>query len=203
MRDVDPAALDAVHAHRLMTGLLVPRPIAFVGTVSPAGVTNVAPFSFANGIASKPPVLMVALTPRRDGTPKDTLRNAVDTGEFTVNIVDEALMQAMHDASAPYPPDVSEFDALGIGLRPSVRIRAPGVDGAPATFECRLRQVIPVEGTTATMLLGDVLLYRVRDDLLDAEGFVDVARMGPVGRLGPDQYTVVRDVKRLAPVRTR
>ena len=200
MIEIDPATLDGPASHRMLTGLFVPRPIAFVGTVSEDGVPNCAPFSFANGVSSRPPILMVAITPRRDGSPKDTLRNARRTGEFTVNIVDEALLERMHQASAPLPPDQSEFEATGLTLRPSIRIQAPGIAESPATMECRVRQIIDVEGTSASMILGDVVLYRLRDDLLEGDR-VRTDHLHAVGRLGPDTYSLVDRIITLPPVR--
>jgi flavin reductase (DIM6/NTAB) family NADH-FMN oxidoreductase RutF len=200
LRAIDPADPDKREAHRLLTSVFIPRPIAWVGTVGLDGTPNLAPFSFANGVSSAPPVMMVAISDRRDGVPKDTLRNILATREFTISIVTESLMERMHRSSAPFPPEVSEFAALGLTPRPSLRVAAPGVEESPITLELTLREAIPVAGTGTTIVLGDVRLFRIDESLL-ADGLVDPERLRAVGRLGVDSYSVVDRCVRLPPVR--
>lgn len=198
MATIDPASLSPRDAHRLLTSAFVPRPIALVGTIGPDGVTNCAPFSFANGVSSHPPVMMVAISGRA-GSQKDTLRNILATGEYTINVVDEPLMERMHRCSAAFPPEVSEFVAVGLTPRPSLRVRAPGVAESPITMELRLREAIAVAGTGTTLVLGDVVLYHVADAVL-SDGAVVPERLRAVGRLGKDVYTVITSTVRLPPV---
>lgn len=196
---IAPETLTGSQPHHLLTSLFIPRPIAWVGTLGRSGVPNLAPFSFAAGVTSSPPVMMVSISTRR-GQEKDTLRNIRETGEFTINIVSERLLQRMHQSSFAYGPDQSEFEQVGLALRPSQRIAAPGVADAPVTMELKLRHIIPVPGTDATMVLGDVLLFVIDDDVWDGTA-VSAEKLAPVGRLGVDAYTVVRDVVRLPPAR--
>lgn len=199
MIHIDPGTLSGAAPHRLLTSLFVPRPIAFVGTLGPTGVPNVAPFSFAAGVSSQPPVMMVAISDRK-GEPKDTLRNIQATGEFTINIVTEPVLEPMHRSSFPYPADQSEFEQVGLTVRPSRTIRAPGVAECPITMELRLRECIPVEGAATTMVLGNVVLYTIDESVWDGQA-VDALKLQPVARLGQDAYAVIRDVVRLPPVR--
>jgi flavin reductase (DIM6/NTAB) family NADH-FMN oxidoreductase RutF len=143
---------------------------------------------------------MVAIGPRRDGTRKDTLRNILDTGEFTINLVSEPMLERMHRSSLALPPDVSEFDLVGLRPRKSLKVLAPGVEDSPVTFEMRLRQVMTVEGTSSTIVLGDVVLFQVREGLLK-DGQALPEALQTVGRLGQDSYTVVERIIRLDPVR--
>ena len=199
MLDIEPGTLSRGAAHRLQTSVFVPRPIAFIGTVSPEGVTNCAPFSFANCVSSRPPVMMVAISDRRGGVRKDTLRNILATREFTISIVTEAIAERMHGASASFPPEVSEFEKVRLTPRPSRKVRAPGIEESPITMELALRDAIPVAGTDVTIVLGDVLLYRIDERLLEG-GMVVPERLLAVGRLGVDTYAVVREPFRLPPV---
>lgn len=202
MAIVEPEGLSAKESHRLLTSLFIPRPIAFVGTVSTEGVTNCAPFSFANGISSQPPVMMISISDGPGGTPKDTLRNILATGEFTINLVTESIARKMHESSGPFPPAVSEFDEVGLTPLPSRLISAPGITGSPVTMELKLRQSLRVEGTRTTMVLGDVVLFHVDDDFFE-DHMLRPEGLDVVGRLGRDTYTVVREIFRLPPVRSK
>jgi flavin reductase (DIM6/NTAB) family NADH-FMN oxidoreductase RutF len=191
---LDPAGLAPRDAYQLLISVIVPRPIAFVSTVDVEGRTNLAPFSFWNGVTSHPPIVMVAVG-RRKGIAKDTGRNIAATGEFVVNVVDEALAEAMNLASGDYPPGVSEFDVTGLTPAPCGKVRAPRVEESPVSLECTLERIIPVgpPETGSDLVLGRVVLYHVRDDLY-VDGRVDPARLHPVGRLGASGYCRVRDL---------
>jgi flavin reductase (DIM6/NTAB) family NADH-FMN oxidoreductase RutF len=182
---IDPDGLEVRARYRLLISAIVPRPIAWVTTVSPAGVVNAAPFSFFSGISSSPPMLAIFVGPRRDGTPKDTLRNASETGEMVVNVVPRALAESMVATSEDLPPEESEVGRFGLATAPSDRVRPPRLADCPVNFECRVERVIPFAGTS--MVAGRILLVHVRDDLL-REGAVDFAGLRPVGRLGGIDY---------------
>ncbi|MCU0726072.1 MAG: flavin reductase family protein [Planctomycetes bacterium] len=182
---IEPDSLDPKDRYRLLISAIVPRPIAWVTTISPGGVVNAAPFSFFSGISSSPPMLAVFVGSRRDGTPKDTHRNAAETGEMVVNVVPRALAPAMVATSEDLPPEESEVESLGLALAPSALIRAPRLADCPVNFECRVERIIPFGGTS--MLAGRILTVHVRDDLL-REGAVDFAGLRPVGRLGGTDY---------------
>lgn len=182
---VDPEDLDRKQRYRLMISCVVPRPIAWVTTRSREGVVNAAPYSFMNGISSDPPLLGVCIGPRRDGTPKDTLRNAQETGEMVVHMVPFEAGRKMVDTSRDYPPEVSEVVELGLATVPGERVSVPRLADSPVAMECRVERVIPFPGTN--MVVGRVLAFFVRDDLLH-DGEVDVRGFRPVGRLGGFSY---------------
>lgn len=190
--DVDPSQLKGRKAYGLVISALVPRPIAFVSTLGPSGVANCAPFSFFMGVSTNPPVIAISVSTRK-GERKDTSRNILDTKEFVVNVVTEAIAERMNVASADYAPEVSEFDEAGLTAVPSARVKPPRIAESPVHFECRLLQVIEVGRSPNSLILGEVVHIHVADDVL-ADGLVDVHRLRPVGRLGGSQYCRVRDV---------
>lgn len=188
--EIDPATLDRKAAYRLMISLIVPRPIALVSSVSPEGRVNLAPFSFFNGVSSHPPILMIAVGNRK-GERKDTWKNIEATGEFVVNVVVPDLVDAMVASSAEFAPGVDEFLETGLTPIPSRRVRPPRVAESPVNFECRLERLVEIEGSA--LILGRVLLYQVRDDLMD-QGRVDPRRLLPVARLGDDFYSRLGEI---------
>jgi len=187
-RELAPAAM-----YRLMIGVVVPRPIAFVSTVGSGGRFNVAPFSYFNAITSRPPLVGFSVG-ARDGGPKDTLRNLRETRDFVVNVVSEALLERMVRASGDWPEDVSEFEITGLTAVPSSRVTSPRVGESPVSLECRLEREI--ELGEAVFVVGEIVAVHVDEGVL-TEGRVDVEKLKPVGRLGGDGYSVVRDVIRL------
>jgi len=171
---------------RLVLGLVVPRPIAWVSTVSKEGIPNLAPFSFFNAVNDEPPVLMISISDREDGTPKDTVRNVLDTGEFVVNLVTEELLEKMLITGEDFPPEVDEMDRAGLTPEPSRFVSPPRVKESPVSFECRLLRHEKVYGMH--LILGEALLIRVKEELLDEEGRVNYGRYRVVGRLGGSYY---------------
>ena len=174
--------IEAVDAYKLMSGLIVPRPIGWIGTRSPDGVNNLAPYSFFNGVAASPPTVMFAPT----GQPhvrKDTLANVRATEVFTVNIVDHSLGPAMNTTSGTYPDDVDEFEVAGLTVRESEAIDAPIVAEAPASFECRLLQIVDIGGAPmgSSVVFGEVVAFNVDERILDGTR-VDQAGLDPIGR---------------------
>src|SRR5579871_5090661 len=145
MLSIDPSGHAPHQIYKLMSGIIVPRPIALVSTVDAEGVPNVAPFSFFSGVGSNPPTLLFCPVLRAPGSEdssprKDTLRNVEATGEFVVNVVNESLADAANTAAAEVPPHVDEFKLAGLTPLPSVSIRAPRVAESPAHMECKLLQ---------------------------------------------------------------
>lgn len=190
---VVPSDLPPRDAYRLMTGLIVPRPIAWISTVGLDGSSNLAPFSFFNGVAGNPPTVMVSIG-QRHGAPKDTLRNIQETGEFVVNMVPRGLVEAMNITAGEYGYDVDEFDLARLNKSASDDVRPPRVAEAFAAMECRVLSLIPIEGSTYTMVLGRIVRYHLREDLMRADGSVDTAALQPVGRLSGDEYAVVDEI---------
>jgi len=187
----DPAALPPRDIYRLMISCIIPRPIAFVTTLSREGVSNLAPFSFFNGVSSDPPILSISVGTRRDGSRKDTWRNIEETGEFVVNVVVPELMDAVIIGARDLPPDVSELDLAKLATLPSVRVKPPRIADSPVQMECTLLKIVEVEGTG--LLLGRVVMVHAKEDVVD-NGRVDPRRVTFVGRLGGDSYCRVNDI---------
>jgi len=183
-----------------MVGTILPRPIAWVSTVAPDGRTNLAPFSFFQGVTANPPTLMFVPVNNRDGGKKDTVRNIELVPEFVVNLVPRALAESMNRTSALLPYGESEFEAFGIARAPSSRVRPPRVDGAPVAFECALHQIVHIgEGPlAANVIFGRILAAHVREDVLGPGGLPDAQKLDLVGRMGGEDYATTRDTFSLA-----
>jgi flavin reductase (DIM6/NTAB) family NADH-FMN oxidoreductase RutF len=197
MHSLDPTEMEPRAAYRLMLSIVAPRPIAWVSTLSKTGVLNLAPYSFFNGVSGSPPIVMFSVSQksaRLGGGEKDTLRNVRETGEFVVNIVTEALAEAMNQTSGEWPSDVDEFAQAGLTAIQSTDVWPPRVGEAPIALEARLHQIMPVVDTTNTLVLGRIVRYHVRTDLLRDDGLVDAARLQPVMRLGGSEYATLGDV---------
>ena len=190
----DPQTLAPGALYRFMISAIIPRPIAFVSTVDDHGRFNVAPFSYFAPLSSRPPLLGISMN-HRAGGPKDTLRNARVTGDFVVNIVSEPMLEAMVRASGEWPPEVDEFALTGLTPLASERVRAPRVAESRIQFECRVEREVPLGATT--LVIGEILLAHAANDCV-VDGLVDAARLGAVGRLGGDAYTIVREIVREA-----
>ncbi len=188
---IDPAALSPRDAYRLMISCIIPRPIAFVTTLSKEGVSNLAPFSFFNGVSSHPPVVSIAVASRRDGSRKDTRQNIEETGEFVVNVVVPDLMDAVITGAKELPPNVSELELSKEPTLPSVKVKPPRLANSPVQMECTLLRIVEVEGTG--LILGRVAIYHVKDDVL-RDGRVDPRKLTFVGRMGDDLYCRVNDL---------
>ena len=193
---VDFAALKPRDIYAWMTSTIMPRPIAWVSTISPDGRTNLAPFSFFQGVTASPPTLMFVPANTRDGQKKDTLRNIEQVPEFVVNLVPHALSSVMNDTAANLPYGESEFSTFGIESAPSVRVRPPRIAASPVSFECALDRVVEVgSGPIAgNVVFGRILFAHVRDDVLADDGLPDPAKLDLVGRLGREAYSLTRDI---------
>jgi flavin reductase (DIM6/NTAB) family NADH-FMN oxidoreductase RutF len=192
---VDPAASSIHEIERLLVGVILPRPIAFVSTISLDGVANLAPFSFFTAVCPKPPVICFCNSIRaRDGSKKDTLRNVEATGEFVVNVVSEDFAQQMVTCSGDYPPDVSEFDVSRLTPIPSDLVKPPRVKESRVQMECRLLQVVTVstEPGGGSLVMGEVLRFHVDDSVID-QGRVDADKLRPIGRMGGIDYVRTTD----------
>ncbi|MGA2886950.1 MAG: flavin reductase family protein [Terracidiphilus sp.] len=199
MLSVDPAECQQRQIYKLMTGIIVPRPVALVSTLSRDGVPNLAPFSFFAGVGSNPPTVLFcpALRPADSaeaGHRKDTLRNVEETGEFVINVVSEAIAAAANATSAEAPPEVDEFNLSGLTPIPSLAVRPSRVAESPAQMECKLLQVIytghgPASGV---IVLGEVVHFHVRADLIE-DFRVDPAALDAVGRMAGNTWVRTRD----------
>lgn len=178
--------------YKLLIGMVFPRPIALVSTWSPNRVANCAPFSFFNAVCEEPMLIMLSFNARSDGKTKHSLANLLRTGEFVVNLVDEAIANGMHLSSAELPEEVSEFDEAGFTPAPCRVVAHPRIAEAPFSFECRLFKRIEV-GTARDIVLGEVVYVHARDGLIDAASKrVSEDDYRPVGRLYGTRYCTTR-----------
>ena len=191
---IDPAATEPRNVYKLMVGAIVPRPIAFVSTVSADGVLNLAPFSYFTAIGANPPAICFSPGRRRDGTKKDTLVNIEGTGEFVVNVVSEEFAAQMNATSAEFPPEVDEFDASGLTPIPSDLVKPPRVRESHIQMECRLLQVVHVSTKPlgGSLVIGEVLRFHL-DDAIVNDYVIDPAKLRAIGRMGGPTYTRTTD----------
>lgn len=182
-----PDDLPPREASRLMLSIVAPRPIAWISSMGADGSLNLAPFSFFNAVSANPPIVMIAVGARK-GVPKDTLRNAQETGEFVIHIVDETLAEAMNLTSGEWEYGVNEFEVARLETLPSLEVKPPRVAAAPVAMEAKLAQIVPVEGTSSTLILGRILRYHLRADLLRPDGLIDATLLQPITRLGGAEY---------------
>jgi len=182
MTTFDMAELDVHDVYKLLTGLVVPRPIGWVGSRSPDGVDNLAPFSFFNVVAASPPTVIFAPT-GQPGARKDTLANVRASGEFTLSVVTAELLDAMNATSVDAPPEISEFGHAGLRPEPATLVDACYVGEARAAMECRVTQIIDVGSAPmgSSVVFGEVAVVHVDDQLLDGTR-VDQAALRAVGR---------------------
>ena len=195
----DPANHQQRDIYKLMTGIIVPRPIALVSTVDAAGNANLAPFSFFAGVGSAPPTVLFcpALRPGnvdRAGQRKDTLRNVEETREFVINVVSEAIAAQTNMTAADVGPEVDEFKLSGLTPLTSEVVHAPRVAESPAQMECKLMQVIYTGDNPASgvVVLGEVVRFHVREDLVE-DFRVDPAGLDAVGRMAGNTWVRTHD----------
>jgi len=192
---IDPGEAGFQNVYKLLIGSIVPRPIAFVSTVSRAGIRNLAPFSYFTAVSANPPV--ICFCPMRHAGPdpyKDTLRNIYETREFVVNIVSEEFAQKMNLTSGEYPPEVDEFEISGLTPIPSDLVKAPRVAESHIHMECKLYLVLEIgaEPGSGNLVLGEVLRFHV-DSALFEDFRIDPDKLRPIGRMGGSMYTRTTD----------
>lgn len=172
--------------HNPIAAVVAPRPIGWISTRAAMG-DNLAPYSFFNLVAYDPPQVIFS------GDPRDSVTNALESGVFAVNIVEEAALAVMNATSATLPRGVDEFTACGVEKAECLTIDCPRVAHAPATLECRVLQSLTLKGGNNTLVLGEVTGVHLRDDCV-VDGRFDATRFHPMGRLGYRDYVAVRDL---------
>jgi flavin reductase (DIM6/NTAB) family NADH-FMN oxidoreductase RutF len=179
--------------------IVAPRPIGWISSLDAQGRANLAPYSFFNGVADRPPMVMFAVTGRKVGREdeiKDSLANIRETGEFAANIVSWELREAMNLTSGGYAADEDEFETAGLEKADCLLIKPPRVKAAPATLECVLHDTVELPsapGAENVVVFGRVVAVHIQDDLL-TEGRFDLEKFHPVARCGYQDYAVVREV---------
>ncbi|MFN2646240.1 MAG: flavin reductase family protein [Burkholderiales bacterium] len=191
--DLELAKLSPHEVYKLLIGLVIPRPIAWISTWSPNGVANCAPFSFFNVFSEEPPLCVIGINPRSDGETKHSLKNIRRTREFVVNLVDEATANAMHVSSGEFPEDVSEFARAGLTPVPAAMVKHPRIAEAAACLECRVERLLEISGTRV-LVLGEIVLIHAREGIIDPNSKrVSEEHYRPIGRLFADRYCTTRE----------
>jgi flavin reductase (DIM6/NTAB) family NADH-FMN oxidoreductase RutF len=207
--ELRPEDLARRERYKLLIGCIVPRPIAFVSTLSAEGRPNLAPFSFFNGIGGDPMTLLFCPSNKEDGGEKDTLRNCKPrseggTGEFVVCAATEDYARQMAACAEMLPPEESEWDLSGLESAPSVRVKAARVARSPWAFECETLQVVrtnPGAASGGNVVIGRVVHIHLADDLVDARFHVDADRLHAIGRMGGFGYARTRERFEMPPDR--
>lgn len=176
----------------LIKHLIVPRPIAWVSTISAAGHENLAPHSFFTMASEVPPVAQFTSVGL-----KDSLRNVRETGEFVISLASEPLYEQVNASATEYPAHIDEFEALGIDREPAKTVRPSRVAQSPAALECRLLDTIPIGDGGSVIVLGEVVHVAVNEDAL-TDGRPDVKKLAPLARLGGKQWSLIGEVREIA-----
>lgn len=192
------AGLGPEATYKLLTGIVVPRPIAWVTTLSPRSVVNLAPFSAFTFVSNKPPMVGINVG-RKAGVMKDTASNIHSSKEFVVHIADETLVEPVHLSSIEHSPEVSEPAVLGLELIASRELRTPRLAIAPISLECRLHRAIGFGDTGSEFIVGEILVFHVRDDLY-ANGKIETSKLRPLCRIGGPNYAGLGKIVSMQPV---
>jgi flavin reductase (DIM6/NTAB) family NADH-FMN oxidoreductase RutF len=176
--------------HDPFKAIVAPRPIGWISSVSASGEVNLAPYSFFNGVNSRPPMVMFASEGR-----KDSVRNIEETGEFVCNLATWDLRDAMNATSAPLPRGVNEMERAGLIAATSILVKPPRIAAAPCALECKLVRIVPLETHThqpvdSHVVFGEVVGVHI-DDRYVVNGVLDTAALQPIARCGYDQYAAV------------
>jgi len=166
--ELEVSNLPSDELYKLITQWVAPRPIAWVSTTNKEGIINLAPFSFFNLVCDEPPVVMLSISKREDGTQKDTARNILETGEFVVNFVEWSLLEKVKLTGEDFPPSVSELELAGLTPEPSKKVKPPRVKESPASFECRL--IKHMELFNYDVIFGEVVFLVVRKECVKKVG---------------------------------
>lgn len=181
--------------YHTLVSCVLPRPIAWVSTLSADGVANLAPFSFFNGVCADPPAVLFCPAVNVKGQEKDTLRNLRATGQCVINVVNHEARQAMNRTSYAYPPEVSELEKAALSPLASRLVKPARVAESPVQMECKLIEIVKVGSgpLSGNICVCEILIFHIAEELCLPDGTADIARIDLVGRLGGDGYSTVRD----------
>lgn len=199
MKTIQASELDGKQAYKLLTGVIVPRPIAWVSTVSLSGQTNLAPFSYFTSVSNKPPMVGINIGQEHGGR-KDTARNILETQAFVVNIAMLSQLDPLHASADHHPPETSEIELLGLDTTPSIHVKAPRITEAPVQMECRFDRMIPFGTGGSEFYVGEVLAFHFREDVIELDTLrVNSAAIQPICRLGGPFYSSLADIIKMRP----
>jgi flavin reductase (DIM6/NTAB) family NADH-FMN oxidoreductase RutF len=191
--DFDPSTTDPTALYRIVNSVVVPRPIAWVSTTSTDGVDNIAPHSFFTVSSARPAVVQFTSVGR-----KDSLANVRATGEFVVNLAPESLLDEINATATDFPPDVDEFEAVGLEREPSTKVSPPRVAGSPVAIECEMHGT---EGFgESTVVFGRVVWIAI-DESVMVDGRPQISRLKPLARLGGREWSTIGEIKEISRVR--
>jgi flavin reductase (DIM6/NTAB) family NADH-FMN oxidoreductase RutF len=196
---IDVSKTDVVSVYQMLVGLVTPRPIAWVTTLSPGGIVNLAPFSFFNAFGANPPVVVFSPTLKRDGGKKDTLINIETSGEFVVNASTEKHAELVNQSSRMLPPDESEVVLIGQSTVASSIVKPPRLADVPFALECKVIQIVPVGNgaISANLVIGEVVMMHIDDAVLDTKGQPDPRKIKTIARLGGEHWCRTQDLFQL------
>lgn len=198
--ELDPTTLSHQSIYKILTGSILPRPIGWISSIDLEGRPNLAPFSFFNVVCSNPPTLLFCPMIRGvDSSPKDTLNNVRQTGEFVVNIVTEDLLKAMNDTSIEAPSEFNEFEFAGLTLSPSVTVRPPRVLESPIHFECKVNQILDINNAPGggSIVIGTITHIHAEERVMLGTDKINLTALQPIGRLMGAAYCRVEQVVEL------
>ncbi len=196
---IDVSNTDVVAVYQMLVGLVTPRPIAWVTTISELGVVNLAPFSFFNAFGANPPVVVFSPTLKRDGGKKDTLINIEANGEFVINGSSEKHADLINMSSKMLMPDESEVALVGLSTLKSERVKPPRLAEVPFALECKVLQIIPVGhgAISANLIIGEIVTMHIDDAVLDPNGLPDPRKLRAIARLGGEFWCRTQDLFQL------
>jgi flavin reductase (DIM6/NTAB) family NADH-FMN oxidoreductase RutF len=192
---IDPASLSERENYKFLIGSIIPRPIAFVTTISKDGVLNGAPFSYFNIVSSNPPMISLSIQ-RSSGRQKDTARNIIETKQFVVHIVDEQNVEKINKTAANLPPEESEIELAGLTPVKSVKITVPGVKEAKIRMECSLEHSLELGGSDTPgcdFIIGKVVQFHIDNDIFE-DGRIDPKGLAAVSRLAGNNYAKIGEI---------
>jgi len=192
---LDPATTPRSELYAFLIRAIAPRPIAWVSTISHTHRLNLAPYSFFNGVSSKPPAILFVCSRQDDGSKKHTLLNIEENGQFVVNMVPESLGEVMNITATEFPHGISEFEKAGLTPVPSERVLPPRLAQSPISFECELHDLMQVgadEVGSGTIVVGRIVLVHADESVLK-DGKIDYDKYHPIGRMGGMEYTRTLD----------
>ncbi|MFZ7942876.1 flavin reductase family protein [Neobacillus sp. 19] len=195
MLSIDPASLSEKENYKFLIGSIIPRPIAFVTTMSANGVLNGAPFSYFNIVSSNPPMISLSIQ-RAQGRQKDTARNIIETKEFVVHIVDDHNVEKVNKTAASLPPEQSEIELAKLTPENSVKVSVPGVKEAKIRMECRLEHSLELGGSDSSgcdLIIGRIVQFHI-DESIYEKGRIDPTGLAAVSRLAGNYYAKIGEI---------